>query len=146
MTNQVSSICRKRKPTAGITLLEIMIVLAIMALIVGLAAPRVLENFGKAKSRTAEVQLANLNSALQLYYIDVGRYPSETEGLDGLLQAPTGVEAWDGPYIDNEKGKIDPWGRPYYYLFPGQNAVFDLFTYGRDGQVGGNSEDSDIAL
>jgi len=137
---------RKRKPTAGISLLEIMVVLAIIALVAGLAAPRVMQNFGRAKTQAAEVQLNAVKGALQLYYIDVGRYPTEAEGLQALVRAPSGVTGWQGPYVDKAEDVQDPWGRDFLYRQPGKDAVFDLFTYGRDGYPGGTSEDSDITL
>lgn len=123
-----------------------MVVLAIIALIAGLAVPRLMSSFGRAKSQAAEIQLTNLKGALQLYYIDVGRYPSEAEGLDALLAAPTGAEGWHGPYVDDDAGLNDPWKRRYIYHFPGAKGPFDLLTYGRDGRAGGSNEDSDISL
>lgn len=136
----------RRNRTAGVTLLEVMIVIAIFALIVGLAAPRLMGSFARAKGQAAEMQLTNLKSALRLYYIDVGRYPSEAEGLAALLSAPGEVAGWRGPYVEDEKGLKDPWARPYIYRYPGRNGPFDLLTYGRDGVAGGTSEDSDISL
>ncbi len=135
-----------RRPQAGLTLLEMMVVLAIIALIVGLGAPRLMENFGRAKGQAASAAMANVKSAIQLYYIDTGRYPSETESLSALLSAPAGVNGWNGPYLDDAQATIDPWGRGYLYRFPGANGTFDLVTLGRDGQPGGTKEDSDITL
>ncbi|UWP96191.1 type II secretion system major pseudopilin GspG [Aliiroseovarius crassostreae] len=142
----MSQISPARKKKAGISLLEIMIALAIIALIVGLTAPRVMDSFGRAKSQAAEVQLLNVKGALQLYYIDVGRYPSEAEGLLALMEAPSGATKWRGPYIDNVEDLNDPWGRQFNYRMPGREGVFDLFSYGRDGHPGGSKEDSDITL
>lgn len=136
----------RRNRRAGLTLLEIMIVLAIIALIAGLAVPRLMGSFGRAKSQAAQIQLTNIKSALQLYYIDLGRYPTEAEGLTALLVAPSGAAGWHGPYVDDQKSLDDPWGRPFVYHFPGAQGVFDLLTYGRDGASGGSSEDSDISL
>ena len=136
----------KRKPNAGISLLEIMVVLAIIALVVGLAAPRVMENFGRAKSTVAETQMNNVKGALQLFYIDVGRYPSEAEGLEALLRQPSGTTDWKGPYLDKGEDIEDPWGRVFLYRNPGKEGPFDLSTYGRDGHPGGTREDSDIVL
>lgn len=136
----------KRKSDAGLTLLEIMIVLAIIALVAGLAAPRLLESYGRAQGRSAQVQMTNIKGAVQMFYIDVGRYPTEAEGLDALLKAPAGVSGWKGPYVDDDKTITDPWGRRYIYHSPGTTKPFDLMTYGRDGRAGGTSEDSDISL
>jgi general secretion pathway protein G len=137
---------KHRSPNAGITLLEIMIVIAIIALIAGLAAPRLMGSFGRAKAQAAELQLTNLKSALRLYYIDVGRYPSEAEGLDALLTAPAGANGWRGPYVEESSGLLDPWSRRFIYRSPGTKGDFDLLTYGRDGKAGGSNEDSDISL
>ncbi len=136
----------RRKLTSGISLLEIMVVLAIIALIVGLAAPRVMENFGRAKSTIAEAQMNSVKGALQLFYIDVGRYPSEAEGLDALLRQPSGASDWKGPYLDSGARLEDPWGRIFLYRSPGREGPFDLSTYGRDGHPGGTREDRDIVL
>lgn len=136
----------KRNPRAGVTLLEVMVVLAIIALVVGLAAPRLMDSFGRAKSRTASIQIENVRGAVQLFYLDVGRYPSEAEGLAALLAAPDGADGWLGPYLDGEEDVADPWGRPYLYRSPAEASPFSISTYGRDGRAGGTSEDSDISL
>lgn len=122
-----------------------MVALAIMALVVGLAAPRLMDSFGRAKSQTAEIQIANVKGALQLYYIDVGRYPAEAQGLVALLQAPGGEADWNGPYLDGPDDIVDPWGRAFLYRSPGTEAPFDLYTHGRDGHPGGEKEDKDIS-
>lgn len=137
---------KKRNPRAGLTLLEVMIVLAIIALIAGLAAPRLMDSFGRAKSRTAAIQMENLKGAVRLFYLDVGRYPSEAEGLQALLQAPTGLEGWMGPYLDGAADITDPWERAYLYRSPAGEKPFEITTYGRDGRAGGTREDSDISL
>lgn len=137
----------KRKPRnaqAGLTLLEVMVVLAIIALVVGLSAPRLMSSFGRAKAQAASVQMANLKGALQLYYIDLGRYPTETEGLKALISPPVGAANWLGPYVDSEEALTDPWGRTFLYQYPSAEGDFALITLGRDGQPGGSREDSDI--
>ena len=123
-----------------------MVVLAIIALVVGLAAPRVMESFGRAKSQAARIEMHGIKGALQLYYIDVGRYPSEAEGLNALLENGSSAGGWKGPYLDKLEDIEDPWGRIYLYRSPGQDAAFDLYTLGRDGHAGGTSEDRDINL
>ncbi len=137
---------QKRSQKAGLTLLEMMVVLAIIALIAGLAGPRLMESFGRAKSKSAEIQMGNLKSAVQLFYLDVGRYPSEAEGLEALLRAPDGASTWRGPYLDNETNLNDPWERRYLFRAPGATQPFEISSYGRDGKAGGTSEDSDISL
>ncbi len=133
----------KRNSRSGLSLLEVMIVLAIMALVVGIAAPRIVGSFGRAKSQTAQVQMANLRAAVQLFYLDVGRYPSEAEGLGALLHVPQGGTNWRGPYLDKEGGLIDPWGRRYEMRL--DVSGFTILSYGRDGQPGGEGEDADLA-
>lgn len=135
-----------RNPRSGVTLLEVMIVLAVIALIVGFGAPRLMESFGRAKSQAAEVAMANLKGAVQLFYIDTGRYPTTGEGLSALLTAPADVAGWKGPYLDGTGDMTDPWGRPFAYAAPGEAGPFGLTTLGRDGQPGGTGEDSDISL
>ena len=141
--------CKTEAPGAGkedgITLLEIMVVLAIIGMIATLATPKLRETFGRAKSQTARIQLENLGTTLQLYYIDNGQYPSEAQGLRALLENPGVLTDWNGPYTEPAK-LIDPWGREYHYRQPGKEADFDLFTLGRDGQVGGTGEDIDITF
>ena len=100
-----------RNQNAGVSLLEIMVALAIMALIVGLAAPRVIDSFGRGKARAAEIQLSGIKGALQFFYIDVGRYPTEAEGLRALMHEPRGASGWAGPYLDKNTDIQDPWGR-----------------------------------
>jgi general secretion pathway protein G len=135
-----------RKRDSGLTLLEIMIVLAIIALIAGLAAPRLMQNYGRAQGRSAEIQMTNIKGAVQMFYLDVGRYPTEAEGLQALLAAPADAKGWRGPYVDDDKSITDPWGRVYLYHSPGKTKPFDILSYGRDGRAGGTSDDSDISL
>lgn len=136
----------RRNSRSGVTLLEVMIVLAVIALIVGFGAPRLMESFGRAKSQAAEVAMANLKGAVQLFYIDTGRYPTTDEGLSALLAAPSDVAGWKGPYLDGTGDMTDPWGRPFTYAAPGEAGPFGLTTLGRDGQPGGTGEDSDISI
>ncbi|WP_368040319.1 type II secretion system major pseudopilin GspG [Ruegeria atlantica] len=135
-----------RKKDSGFSIFEIMVTLAIISLLVGLAAPRIMESFGRAKSKAAEIQMHSVKGAIQLFYIDVGRYPSESEGLDVLLIEPAAIANWRGPYLDKAEDIRDPWGRIYLYRSPGKNGAFDLYTLGRDGHSGGTREDSDIYL
>lgn len=126
------------------TLLELLVVLAILALVVGIAAPRVLGYLSKAKSDTALLQMRQLVSALNLYRLDNGRYPTEQQGLQALVTQPAGAEKWRGPYIDRADGIKDPWGEVFVYKAPGEHGEVDLVTYGSDRQPGGDDEDRDI--
>jgi general secretion pathway protein G len=126
------------------TLLELLVVLAILALVIGIAAPRVIGYLSKAKSDTALLQMRQLVSALNLYRLDVGHYPTEQEGLQALVTQPAGAERWNGPYIDRAEGIKDPWGQVFDYKLPGDHGEVDLVTYGADGQPGGDGENRDI--
>lgn len=129
----------------GFTLLELLVVLAIIALLVGLVAPRVIHYLGKAKTETAHTQLMNIAAALDLYRLDIGHYPSQAEGLDILVSAPNDAVNWHGPYLPNKKGLMDPWGAVYQYKIPGNHGDFDLFSLGADKVEGGDGEDQDVA-
>ena len=128
----------------GFTLVEMLVVLGIIVLLAAMVAPQVIRYLGSARSQTASVQIKNLESALELYYLDTGKYPSEGEGLKALVAAPEGLEAWHGPYIKNDAGINDPWGRAYVYKQPGEHGNFDLSSLGRDGVAGGDGEDKDL--
>lgn len=135
-----------RKMNRGVSLLEVVIALALIALVAGLTAPKLIQTFGRAKSNAAKVQMQNVKAALQLFYIDVGRYPTESEGLAALTQAPQGIASWQGPYMDGFEGLTDPWGRVFVYRYPGESGSFELISLGRDGYQGGDGEDRDIQL
>ena len=129
---------------AGYTLLELLVVLTILVLIAGLAAPQFLGYLGQARSQAAQVQIKNISTALELFYLHNGGYPSEQVGLSALVKAPPGVPSWHGPYLKSPEALIDPWGRPYRYRVPGRNGHFDVFTLGRDNKEGGAGEDRDL--
>ncbi len=125
----------------GFTLVELLVVLGIIALLAAMVAPQVIRYLGSARSETALVQLKNIESALELYYLDSGKYP---EQLSALVEAPAGATDWHGPYLKKNNGLLDPWGRPYSYKMPGEHGSFDLSSFGRDGAVGGEGEDKDL--
>lgn len=133
----------KRRREAGFTLIELMIVLFILGLLAALVAPRLMGRVGKAKQKTAQAQMQMLATALDLFHLDVGRYPNDEEGLKVLYQKPDNLPAWSGPYLDKESPK-DPWGRDYVYKFPGEHGPYDLSSLGADGQPGGEGENADI--
>lgn len=129
---------------SGFTLVELLVVLAILGLLVGLVGPQVLRHFSGAKSDTARLQIADLGSALDLFYLDNGRYPTTNEGLGALVQPPAGLDKWNGPYLKKQPVPHDPWGRDYQYSAPGQHGPYDLYSYGADGTPGGEKENADI--
>jgi general secretion pathway protein G len=129
---------------SGFTLIELLVVLAIVALLAGLTAPRVIRYLGSAKSQAAEVQVRSLAQAVELYRLDVGRYPTQTEGLAALARRPGTAPRWNGPYLDREAGLTDPWNAPYQYRQPGRQAPFEVFTLGADAAPGGDGENRDV--
>ncbi|MEM7671571.1 MAG: type II secretion system major pseudopilin GspG [Pseudomonadota bacterium] len=138
---------RRWRRDAGATLLEILVVLSIIALLAAVVGPRVVGYLGKAKSTTTELQLDNLKVAVELFYVDVGRYPTEEEGLSALLVAPASTPNWSGPYLDAADALSDPWDRNYVYQAPGEEGrPFTIFSLGRDGAEGGEGEDADLRI
>lgn len=128
----------------GFTLIELLVVLAIIGLLAGLVGPQVMKHLGESKSKTARLQIEELASALDMYRLDVGRYPSSDEGLAALIEAPGTAKVWNGPYLRKKKVPLDPWNNPYHYVAPGQHGKFDLFSLGADNSEGGEGEDQDI--
>jgi general secretion pathway protein G len=123
---------------AGFTLVEMLVVLAIIGSIVGLVGPRVLNYLSESKVKTAQIQMENLASALDLFYLDAGRYPTTEEGLAALVQRPAGVSSWSGPYLKSVGLPKDPWGHPYLYRSPGQSGPYDVSSMGPEGREGGS--------
>lgn len=136
---------RRRRRDDGFTLLELLVVLAIMGLLAAIAGPQVLKYLGSSRSQTARVQVQNIVASLELFYLDAGRYPSEAEGLKALVEPIPGVAAWNGPYLRKADGLRDPWGVPYGYHNPGKTKPIDVFSLGSDGAEGGSGEAQDIA-
>lgn len=133
----------RARPARGFTLIELLVVLAILTLLAGLVGPRVLNQLGGAKSKTTAVQIADLDKSLELFKLDVGRYPASEEGLEALVKRPGNVNGWTGPYL---KGGVptDPWGRAYRYANPGPNGGIEILSLGADGAPGGDGENADI--
>ena len=134
---------RSRMSSGGFTLIELLVVLAILTMLAGLVGPRVLGMLGGAKSKTAAVQISEIEKALEVYKLDVGRFPTSEEGLDALVKKPGSANGWNGPYV---KGGVptDPWGHPYRYANPGANGGIDIVSLGADGAPGGDGENADI--
>jgi general secretion pathway protein G len=130
------------KTEAGFTLVEMLVVIAIIGLIMGFVGPRVLAYLSDSKIKTAQIQIQGLSAALDLYYLDNGRYPTSNETLAPLVQRPDGATEWNGPYLKSNVIPVDPWGRPYVYRSPGQHGPYDIVSVGPEGREGA----SDFAI
>ena len=135
----------RRRREAGFTLLELLVVLAIMGLLAAIAGPQVLKYLGSSRGQTARVQIQNIVASLELFYLDAGRYPTEAEGLKVLVEPAPSVATWNGPYLRKADGLRDPWGAPYLYRNPGKTKPMDVFSLGSDGAEGGTGEAQDIS-
>ncbi len=129
---------------AGFTLLELLVVLAIMGMLAAIIAPQVIKYLGSSRSQTAKVQVQNISAALELFKLDVGRYPGPDEGLKSLVTAPQGIPSWNGPYLKDAAALNDPWQTPYGYRLPGRKGEFDVFSLGSDHSEGGTGEAKDV--
>src|SRR6478752_4044113 len=130
----------------GFTLVEMLVVITIIGLIMGLIGPRVLNYLSESKVKTARIQLQSFSSALDLFYLDAGRFPSTAEGLAALVRRTPGVAAWNGPYLKGGNVPSDPWNHAYLYRSPGEHGPYDIVSYGADGQEGGSGLAADISI
>lgn len=137
--------CQERQ--SGFTLLELLVVLAILGLLIGLVAPAVMRQFGSAKEKIAHQSVERLATVLDMYKLDVGTYPTTEQGLQALITQPQGVAHWNGPYLKGDKLPEDPWGHLFVYHTPGQRAghEYDLYSLGPTGQATGPDDTSAIA-
>ncbi len=133
-----------KRRDAGFTLLELLVVLAIMGLLAAIIAPQVLRYLGSSRTQTARVQIQNVMGALELYRLDVGRYPAPAEGLRALMASPATANGWNGPYLQRSSALNDPWGVPYRYADPGKHGEVDVYSYGSDNAEGGTGEAQDV--
>ena len=127
----------------GITLIELLVVMVILAMFATLVGQRFFGRVEQAKQTTTKAQISEFESVLDLFRLDVGRYPTTEEGLQALRVKPSGLDNWDGPYLRKEV-PLDQWGKPYVYRFPGQHGDFDVLSFGADGQEGGEGDNTDI--
>lgn len=128
---------------AGFTLLELLVVMAIIGLLAAYVGPRYFSQIGKSEIKVARAQMVAFEQALDQYRLDIGRYPTTTQGLSALERKPDNENRWNGPYL-KKKLPLDPWGNPYIYRFPGEHGDYDILSYGNDGRLGGNGEAADI--
>jgi general secretion pathway protein G len=134
---------KHKRDTTGFTLIELLIVMVIISLLAALVAPRFFGQEKKAKQRGAKGQIALLESAVDTYRLDIGRYPTTAQGLEALRERPDGIDKWDGPYLRKEL-PVDPWGNPYTYESPSEHGEYAIVSYGADGTPGGEGIDMDI--
>ena len=143
-TNHCGKLERRQR---GFTLLELLVVLAILGLLIGLVAPAALRQLGSAKEKIAHQSIERLSGVLDIYKLDVGAYPTTDQGLQALITRPSGVTRWNGPYVKGEKVPEDPWGHPFIYRSPSQRPgrEYDLLSLGPTGRAGGTGENAEIA-
>lgn len=137
---------RARGGEAGFTLVELLVVLVILGLVMGLVGPRVLGYLSSSRDRTMRLQIESFSAALDLFYLDMGRYPTNPEGLEALVKAPSGAAAsrWAGPYLKQARVPEDPWGNAYQYRVPGRAAPYSIVSLGPDGKGGVLTKQADI--
>ena len=132
---------RSRKQAAGFTILEIVIVFILLAGIMAFVGPKIFEQMGKAKTQEAKIRIQDLAGRIEMYKLEVGRYP---ENLQALVKQPAGSDRWNGPYAKDTDLK-DAWGNDYRFTFPGQGKAYDLISLGADGREGGDGENRDVS-
>jgi general secretion pathway protein G len=128
-----------RKSEKGFSLIELIVVMVILTTLAAIVGPKVFKHLATSKSQAAKIQIEELGGALQLYSLDMGRYPDTNEGLEALSRNPGNSDAWNGPYLKKDLPK-DPWGKPYGYRCPGLHGDYDLYSLGPDGTEGGDDD------
>lgn len=142
--NKRSSGCTGTPVRNGFTLLELLVVLAILGLLYAIVGPQVIKYLSSSKSEAAAVQVKNVDAAMKLLRLDAGRYPTNQEGLQALVTQPTGMPNWRGPYLPNAAAFTDPWANPYRYANPGKHGEIDVYSLGSDNAEGGTGEAKDL--
>jgi general secretion pathway protein G len=136
----------QRSADPGFTLIELLVVLTIIGLIVGLVGPRVLGYLAESRTKTAKLQIESFSSSLDLFYLDTGRYPTTSEGLNALAERPADATVWNGPYLKGGRVPLDPWGNPYQYRSPVDHTPpYEILSFGSDGREGGTGNAADIS-
>ena len=135
----------KKKEEAAFTLIELMVVVVILGILAGMLVPKLMGRTDEAKAVKAKVDISAIETALKLYRLDNGQYPTTGQGLQALVTPPSGSGNWSkGGYLDKGRVPKDPWNNDYVYLSPGSNNEFDLSSYGADGVAGGEGKNKDI--
>jgi len=130
--------------TRGMTLIEILVVLVLIGVVMGIVGGNFIQRGEKAKRDAAKIEIGQIGQTLDLFKLEVGRYPTSQEGLQALIAQPSGVNNWNGPYWKKSTVPKDPWGNDYVYVLPGQHGAYDIISYGADGKEGGDGADKDI--
>lgn len=136
-----------RKKASGFTLIEIMIVMVIIAMLAALVGPRVMGALGSSKVKATKIQLETLSTTVEAFHLDTGRFPTQAEGLQVLVENPekAPIKNWRGPYLKKNKVPTDEWGNPFVYEIPSKHKMpFDIYSLGADGKPGGTGDDADI--
>jgi general secretion pathway protein G len=134
-----------RNRMSGMTLIEILVVLVLIGIVLGVVGGNFIGRGEKAKADAAKIEIGQIGQALDLFKLEVGRYPTSQEGLQALIAAPPGLGNWNGPYWKKSQLPKDPWTNEYRYASPGQHGAYDIVSYGADGKEGGDGPDKDIA-
>jgi general secretion pathway protein G len=133
-----------RPAVRGMTLIEILVVLVLIGVVMGIVGGNFIGKGEKAKADAAKIEIGQIGQTLDLYKLEVGRYPTTSEGLQALITAPAGAANWNGPYWKRSTLPKDPWGNEYKYTSPGQSGPYDILSYGADGKEGGEGPNKDI--
>jgi general secretion pathway protein G len=135
---------QRARKVLGFTLIELLIVMVIIGLLAAFIVPKFIGRVGEAKQVSAKAQIELLSTALDVYKLDTGKYPTQDAGLEALINKSGEVRNWKGPYLKKEKIPKDPWGTEYIYNSPGEHGDYDIISYGADGSEGGTDENQDI--
>lgn len=137
-------VSRSVRRSLGMTLIEILVVLVLIGIVMGIVGGNYIQRGEQAKHKAAKIEIGQISQTLDLFKLEVGRYPTSQEGLQALITAPAGLSNWNGPYWKTGTVPKDPWGNEYKYVFPGQHGAYDIVSYGADGKEGGEGADKDV--
>ena len=143
LTTKGAKALNRERRDAGYTLLELLVVMGILAILTAVATPQLMGYFGKAKTQTVQLQIENIGTALEMYFVDNGSYPSTSAGLKALVEPTPEAPRWSGPYLKKAKNLLDPWGRPYQYAYPNANGEYEVYSLGASGKAKSASSSDD---